>query len=510
MTIFMPRTRACTCPVNIAPAKTGATRIVRAFAWTVLATAPLWQATAHAQSLLDMVNTLGAQGVFQFDGLERAAAIANDNAYVKVQALCGVGPQSAAPKCTGTTLTLFNRLRELEDNANELLGNRGETQFSLHLDAQDISEALRWTAPEEYAAQGSMASKFVNSQASVLANRLAALRFASHGISVAQEGGSGAWSSNGFSYAYNGSARGGSAGADPSDSFFSRVSIFANGGFGSGDKDPTTYEDAFFFDSTEVSAGADVRLTNHLVVGVLLGHTEKRVDFNAAKSIVDGSIRGNGQSALAYLQYETDSAFVNLAVGAQHLSLATRRRITYPSNNPDIPSIDVTSFSNTGASAFIATLGAGYSFHWRGLTAEPYLNVQNVRTKISAFTEHSDDGFDIYTPSQTIQSLEGALGLRAQYAILNPFGVIVPYVYGEARRQFRDRARNIASGYTGDGGATDFNLPTDDPVKHYYIVGAGGTVVLKHGLQGFMQYARVLDYTNYRDHTVSGGIRWEF
>jgi len=496
MMTLMPRARC----------RSSVTRIVRISGWILLAIAPVWRGTASAQSLVDMVTTLSAQGKFQFDALERAAAAANDSAYVKVRALCGVGPQTPVPTCSGPTLTLFDRLRELEDNANELLGNRGETQYSLRLDPERMSEALRWTAPEEYAAQGSMASKFVNSQAAVLTNRFAALRFASQGINVAQAG---AWSSQGFAYVYNGAARGGGAGAD-SDSFLSRVSVFANGGFGSGDKNPTTFEDAFFFDSTEISAGADVRLTNRIVVGVLLGHTEKRVDFNAAKSIVDGSIRGNGESALAYLQFDTDSAFVNLAIGAQRLSLATRRRITYPSNNPDIASVDVTSLSNTGSTAFIATLGAGYSFHWRGLTAEPYLNLQNVRTKISAFTEHSDDGFDIATPSQTIQSLEGSLGLRAQYAILNPFGVLVPYVYAEARRQFRDGSRNIASGYTGDGGGNDFNLPTDDPVKHYYIVGAGGSVVLKHGLQGFMQYARVLDYTNYTDHTVSGGIRWEF
>lgn len=498
MTLSMPRTRACTRLL-----KTGVPLGCALLAF-------LWHGSAHAQSLLDMVDTLTAQGVFKFDGLERAAAIANDNAYVKVRALCGVGAQTAVPTCTGNTLTLFNRLRELEDNANELLNNRGETQFSLHLNPEDIGDALRWTAPEEYAAQGSMASKFVNSQASVLNNRFSALRFASQGIKLADEGGSGSWNANGFSYAYNGSARGGGASADTSDSFFSRLSIFANGGFGSGEKDPTTFEDAFFYDSTEVSAGADIRLTNRIVVGVLLGHTEKRVDFNAAKSIVDGSIRGNGQSAMAYFQFETDSAFVNLALGAQHLSLATRRRITYPSNNVDIPSIDVTSFSNTGSNALIATLGAGYSFHWRGLTAEPYLNVTNTHTKINAFTEHSDDGFDIYTPSQTIESLEGSVGVRTQYAILNRFGVVVPFVYAEARRQFRDNSRNIASGYAGDGGATDFNLTTDDPVKHYYVVGGGGSIVLTHGLQGFIQYVRVLDYTNYTDHTVSGGVRWEF
>jgi outer membrane lipase/esterase len=480
----------------------------------LLILAPLWCGAANAQTtpaLLNMVNTLTSQGVFQFDALEKQAAIANDNAFTKVQALCGVGatPAAAAPKCTGPTLTLYNRLRELEDNANELLRNRGETQYSLHLSPSGISDALRWTAPEEYAAQGSMTSKFVNSQASVLTNRFSALRFAAQGIPLAQ-GFSGGTNSNGFSYAYDGGALGGSAGADPSGSPFGRWSVFANGGFGSGDKKPTTFEDAFFFDSTEVSVGADVRITNRLVVGVLFGHTEKRVDFNSAQSVVDGGIRGNGQSAMAYLQYQTDAAFVNLAFGAQHLSLATRRRITYPSNNPDIPSVDVTSYSNTGSNALIAALGGGYSFHYRGLTAEPYVNIQNVSTHIAGFTEHSSDGFDIDTPSQTIQSLEAAGGIRAQYAILNALGVLVPYVYGEYRHQFRDNSRNINSGYAADGGGTDFSLTTDPPVKHYYVVGGGGSVVLKHGLQGFMQYSRVLDYTNYTDHTVSGGIRWEF
>jgi uncharacterized protein with beta-barrel porin domain len=492
----------------------GFIRIVRMFALLALVTAAALVQPVHAQTaaLVNMVDSLSANGTFAFDGLERLAAIANDNAYTKLQPICGqVGKGPTAPAaaggCTGNTLTLFNRLRELEDNANELLGNRGETQYSLRLDPEGMSEALRWTAPEEYAAQGSMASKFVNSQASVLTNRFSALRFAAQGIPLA-DGVSVGTGGNGLAYVYNGGALGGSAGADSAP--FSRWSIFVNGGFGSGDKDPTTYEDAFFFDSTEVSAGADVRLTNRLVVGILFGHTEKRVDFNAAKSIVDGSIRGNGQSAIVYVQYDADALFANAAVGWQHLSLATRRRITYPSNNPDIASVDVTSYSNTGSRALIATLGAGYSFHYKGLTAEPYANLQNVSTHISAFTEHSDDGFDIYTPSQSVQSLESSLGLRAQYAILNPLGVIVPYAYGEYRHQFRDSSRSIASGYAGDGGGTDFLLPTDGPVKNYYVVGAGGSVVLKHGLQGFIQYARVLDYTNYTDHTVSGGVRWEF
>src|SRR5260221_9175945 len=111
MTTLMPRTRVCARLLNIDPLRTGVRRIVRAFAWLALAAACSWHATARAQSLLDMINALGTQGVFQFDALERDAAIANDTAFVKVRALCGLGPQNAAPTCTGTTLTLFKRLR---------------------------------------------------------------------------------------------------------------------------------------------------------------------------------------------------------------------------------------------------------------------------------------------------------------------------------------------------------------------------------------------------------------
>jgi hypothetical protein len=58
--------------------------------------------------------------------------------------------------------------------------------------------------------------------------------------------------------------------------------------------------------------------------------------------------------------------------------------------------------------------------------------------------------------------------------------------------------------------AADFNLPTDAPTRSYYAAGGGLTVVLKHGLQGFLQYVKVFGLTNYSDYVASGGIRYEF
>ena len=482
-----------------------------ALAWLTAVALLVCITDAHAQatpSLVEAVTTLTNNGVFQYNGLEFAAAAANDSAYSNLLKICTPAATGApvSNSCSGPTQALFSRLRELEDNADQLLG-RGETQYSLRLDPEGLGSALRWTAPEEYAAQGSIATRFANSQAAVLNNRFAALRIATlQRFARSNEGDDGM-----LAAADDFGAFGGGAGGDAGGFSLGRLSVFINGGFGTGEKLPTTYEDAFSFDGTEASAGADYRLTKNLVVGLLVGHSERRVDFNSEESIVDGKIRGNGQGGTLYAQFETDAFYVNASVGLQHLSLHTARRITYPSNNPDIASVDETSLSDTSANTLTTSVSGGYVFNYRGFSAEPYLNGEYVHVRINSFTEHSGAGFDFDVDEQTIHSTTGSAGLKLQYAVLPRFGVIVPYVYGEYRRIFSDPSRVVQSSYAaGDSSQPDMNLPTVDAPSHYYVVGGGGSVVLKHGLQGFMQYMKILNYTDYTDHVVSGGVRWEF
>lgn len=458
---------------------------------------------AQTPSLVQLVTNSPFEGYF--NALDVAAAEANDAAYANLLPICGAAAKSTAT-CTGATQLLYNQLRALEDNANSLLG-RGEQTYSLRLDPTKLANALQWTAPEEYAAQGSMTNQFANSQATVLANRFSALHFASIATRLARN--SDDPSSATWAYVYQ--ALGSGASADSSTASFGRFSAFFDDGFGAGSKNPTTFEDAFHFDSTEVSAGLDYRISDRLVAGLLLGHTERRVDFNSAESIVDGQIRGNGQSTTLYVQYEGDGPYVNGSIGSQHMTLRSVRRITYPSNNPLVPSVDETALSDAGANTLTASGAAGYVLHYRAASLEPYLNSTFVRTSIGSFVETNTNGFDVNVSDQRIDSTELAAGLKLQYAILPPFGVIVPYAYGEYRHEFSASRRTLVSTYAADSvGNASFNLPTDVQPTHYYVVGGGFSTVLPHGLQAFVQYMALLDYTNYSDHLITGGIRWEF
>jgi len=516
MKVAAPR---CTAPCANNSKGIAVLRLIRShwgLAIAMLAVLLLRAAPAAAQTPTGNLTDLVDSGKYAFNGLEIAAAKANDAAYGLLLADGCVGvtpagtPAPPSATCSANQQKLFQRLRELEDTANDLL-NRGERTFSLRLGLQALGFALRWTADEEYAAQGSLTTKFANSQLTTLASRFSALRFATQIRLARGETSDSDADSPRLSYYSSGTLQGGGASADSSPFPSSNWGAFANGSYSAGTKAPTTFEDAFNFNDSEYSAGTDVRLNSHLVVGILAGHTIKNVNFNSSESIVDGGIQGTGYSAITYAQFEGESAYVNLSLGFQHLSLDTRRSITYPSLNPAIPSVNETSLSSATATSFVGSVGTGYNFHWRGFSLEPYLNSQYIDTRIAAFTEHGGNGFDTDVGSQSIPSFTASLGLKLQQAFLPSFGVIVPYIYGEYRHEFMENSRNIDTTYAGaNATAADFNLPTDAPTRNYYVVGAGLTLVLKHGLQGFLQYVKVLDLTNYTDYVASGGIRYEF
>lgn len=472
----------------------------------------LGQATSG--NLTDLMNS----GLFAYNGLEIAAARTNDAAFANLLTICQTGPTGApAGGCGGSTLLLFDRLRELEDTANQILG-RGETTFSLRLGLQAVGFALRWTAPEEFAAQGSMTTTFANSQLTTLNGRFSTLRFATQMTRLAEagedydyDGPKVASYSSGNLPSYGNLGGGASADAAYGSPTWSAI---GNGSYSAGSKQATTFEDAFNFNDTEYSAGTDVRLNRNLVVGILGGYSIKHVNFNSSESIVDGGVRGEGYSGIVYGQLEGDAAYLNASIGFQHLSLDTRRSITYPSLNPLIPSVNETSLSSASANSWLANIGGGYALHWRGFSVEPYLNAQYVRTQIGQFTEHDGNGFDINVGSQSDPSLTLDPGVRFQQVFTPPFGVIVPYLYGEFRHEFEQNSRDIQSTYAAagaaGGGAADFALPTDAPTRNYYLVGGGLTLVFKHGVQAFAQYVRVLQLANYSDYVASGGIRIEF
>jgi outer membrane autotransporter protein len=417
--------------------------------------------------------------------------------------------------CTGEVFQVFARVRELVQNANELTGG-GPTAFSLGLDARGLGFALRWTAAEEIAAQGTSATQFSGSQLNSLASRLTALRFGARGFRVARNDSDNEW------LAASGVAPlGGGASADSND-LVKRWGGFLDGSFGYGRRDDTSRlatpgnEDAFDYDGYDVTGGVDYRIRDSVVLGVLLGFTERRIDFDSAASVVDGSIDSRGQSLMFYSLSEGEAAFVSGSLGAQKLSHDFTRRITYPSLNPLLGAVNDTALSDTDSNAVLASFAVGYDLRHAGFTLEPYLRADYQKITIDAFTEHNAKGFDLHYGDQHVTSLDAALGVRMQYAFTPSFGVIVPFVRGEAHKDLSNKQRTINATYSGVlqslglEGPQNFALATDKPDQQFYVAAGGFSLVFKHGVQAFLQYQKSFALEHIDDQAIAGGLRLEF
>jgi uncharacterized protein YhjY with autotransporter beta-barrel domain len=522
---------------------------LKAWIWAlpVLATALVLPAVVFAQA----EEEGGLVGLPYANDIERAAASANQSVFVQLSQLCdpndelgrtpspGAPPPGATSACTEDVFFVFQNSRELVHTANEIRGGQGPTIASLGLDQQGLGTALRWTAAEEFAVQSSMATDFASNQLSNLAARMSALRFGARGFtaSLFLEG----TEIDGPILAYGAQRRrGGGASADEESETYSPWGGFVNGSFGYGAKDPTSLENAFDFDGSEVTAGIDYRFRNNLVVGGIGGFTKQNVDFDESASqisVVDGEIESDGWSLILFSLYQGDRLTFNASLGHQSLDYKAVRNIKYPSFNPDIESANSIARSEPDSRLISGSVSLGYALNVGRLNIEPYVRADYQDVTIDEFTEERSvnalsgnrdtRNFDLVIGKQTLQSFDSALGLTLQLPLTPQFGVIVPYVTVEAHKESRTDSRVIVAEYSALPGSFDdpanaFRIPTDERDGNYYTVAVGISTVLRGGrqrtadgpitggLMGFIQYKTVEDLDFYDDQVITGGLRYEF
>lgn len=468
------------------------------------------------------------------NALESAAAIANQATYLSlIEAGCGQGPtfdegqgESVEQACSEDMFNLFENVRELVHTANALARNGGPTEYSLNLDVEGLGNALRWTAGEEFSSQGSLNGEFLADQVANLSSRLKALRRGAKGFGVSYLNLNDPSQQIALDENYR-QQTGGAASADQGITS-SRWGGFFNVDLGYGKKGASVFEDAYDFDGTKISFGADYRYDLNWVFGVTGGLTEQEIDFDSSKSIVDGGIETDGYSMMPYAMYQSDTMYASFSLGIQSQSIDMARYITYPSLNPNVSGVNTISVSSTDSSTTSFFVEAGYSYNNAALVIEPFVSLANSSTTIDGFEERdiNDLAFDLTVDQQKIDSLELSYGVKFQYSLTPNWGVVVPYLDVQSHHQQEDDSRNISSTYlnlpTGQLDSIDFNLPTADIESSYYSYSIGASFVLRGesfidengnssgSIQGFINYRSIEGIKNYSEETISVGVRYGF
>jgi hypothetical protein len=209
----------------------------------------------------------------------------------------------------------------------------------------------------------------------------------------------------------------------------------------------------------------------------------------------------------------------------------------FTSLDPDVPSINTASAGSPDSNALLATLDVGVPLQWNSIGVDLYFKADYQNVKIGGFAETeavvsggSGSGFQFDVSSQTIKSMDTALGIKLQRVWQPAFGILVPYLRMEFHRQLETGRHGFSAVYSdlpddvSDAieQSVDSAFRSDAPDKAFYTLAVGTSVVLRGsskisasgaasgGLQGYLQYATVRNKRNYRDNLISGGLRYEF
>ncbi len=216
---------------------------------------------------------------------------------------------------------------------------------------------------------------------------------------------------------------GGGASADPGP--FGRLGLFLNGEYDFGDRDRTDREDGFDFDRLGVTAGADYRFTDRLILGLALHYSATDADIDLGLGEVDS----DGYGISLYGTYYVGRFFVEGQAGYEYIDYDTTRRIVYST-------FDRTARGETDGDQYTANLGVGYEFPLGRLTITPLARLEYLKLRVDGYREQGANGLDLEVGTQEGESLVTALGAQVSMAFSLPFGVVVPQVRAEWRHEF--------------------------------------------------------------------------
>lgn len=221
-----------------------------------------------------------------------------------------------------------------------------------------------------------------------------------------------------------------SAGADSTDAlaFWSAGTLdfgFANAG---------TQRSGFRFTTGGVTAGADYRVSDQLSVGAGFGYGRDSTDIGNAGT----KSTGDSYSAALYGSYRPlPSLFVDGVAGFGTLSFDSRRWVT--------DSNDFATGKRNGRQVF-ASVSAGYEHRDRTWLISPYGRLSVSQSTLDRFTE-SGAGINALTYfDQTVTTVSGTLGLRAEYTQKTKWGTFFPFARVEYQHDFNGQS-NAGLGY---------------------------------------------------------------
>lgn len=367
----------------------------------------------------------------------------------------------------------------------------------------NVQDAFKQISPEKAGTLTSLGFAAATFQMRNLATRTTNLRFAPEG-----SGGSSSLNPGGLSFnysklegvmlAYNGASLSNLFSARKEfNAPESRWGLFADGGAAFGSQKTTVNQTGYNFTLGGLTAGADYRLRDNLLLGLSTGYSHTSSGFYGS----GGSVNANTVPFNAYAAYFPGSLYAYGSLGYALNLYDLKRGINFGG-------LARTARSSTTGHQFNLYGETGYDLKLGRFILTPSATLANSTLWVGGFTEQDAGALNLKVASQTAASLQTGLGGRVTVPVKAGSVQVVPQGYAFYQHEFANGSRGLNASLSQ--GSSTFNFQTDAAKRNFAVVGANVTVGLTKNLYAQVNYNAEVGRGNYSAQSVNAGLRLEF
>lgn len=436
------------------------------------------------------------------------------NAGVVNTANLGVGEtdvaiaiDNACPRLAGMS-NLTAGQADLLARCSELVGNAANHP-------SDVNRALGEMLGDEASSQNNAALAAAASQLNHLKSRFSALRSGSRGLDLAGlnlmvPGGA-------IPLSLLPSAIVLAAGEPPEEvgAEFSRWGFFATGTIGRGERDPDTLDPGYRYDSYDITAGVDYRMTDSWVLGAALG-------FNGNDTRLrdqHGGMDAKGWSLSGYASWFSGSQWyvdAVLSYGRNRFDLERSLDYSIAGLAGGTTRVDQLALASPDGDRQSFSISFGRDFNQGAWTFGPYLRGAYTSLDFDSYSETMSSpsapgsGLALQVEGRTLKSLQGVVGGKLSYALSTSWGVLLPNAQIEWVNEFEDDPEVLVTRFLHDPTNTPILIESDRIDDSYFNIGLGLSGVFASGRSAYVYYEHVAGQQQMSSDSIAIGVRIEF
>jgi len=262
----------------------------------------------------------------------------------------------------------------------------------------------------------------------------------------------------------------------------------------------TDLENGYQSKLTGLVVGLDYRFSDSFVLGLALGQTKDRADFNSSV----GFLNTNNNTATMYGTWLlSESVAIDGYLGNGNLKLDNQRKVAIGST------IFGSMSGNTTGRQVMAGLSASYQKDVGRFSLAPSFNLDYIKTRINGYNESGSDYnanlLALHYGDRSVTSLTSSLGGRLSTSYGYGWGALVPSARLAAMHEFQNRTRQISNELVITPGAS-YLVETDAPDRNYLNLGLGVLAALNGGAQLFLDYDKRTQDRLLSSWAISAGV----